>query len=75
VALSDRLNRLEGDQGLELCLERSCRRALTFVEVIHYSDGTEERIGREPSSLCTTCPNRDGEVPTRISVVEVVKRY
>ena len=74
MALSDRLNRLEGDYGLELCLEGYCMRAPTLVEVVHYSDGSEEHVGSEPLSLCQTCPDRDGEGSRQIRIVEVHRR-
>jgi hypothetical protein len=73
VALSDRLNRLEGEYGPQLCEERYCMWAPTFVEVVHYADGTEERLGKEPLSLCERCPYREGSRPIRH--VEVVKHY
>ena len=75
MALSDRLKKLEGDYGPELCKERYCIQATTFVEVIHYPDGTEARVGSEPPPLCQRCPERDGEGSRRIRVIEVVKRY
>jgi hypothetical protein len=75
VALNDRLNRLEGAYDPELCEARYCRRAPTFVEVIHYPDGSEDRIGCEPPPLCARCPYRDGGGPERIRVVRVVRRY
>jgi hypothetical protein len=59
VALSDRLTRLEGEYGPQLCEERYCMWAPTFVEVIHHPDGTEERVGREPPHPALTrnrCP-------------------
>jgi hypothetical protein len=73
VALNDRLNRLEGEYGPELCEERYCMWAPTFVEVIHYQDGTEELVGEGPPPLCTPCPYHEGGRPVRH--VEVVKRY
>ena len=75
MALSDRLKRLEGDQGPELCEERYCMWAPTFVEVIYYPDGTEDRLGSEPPPLCARCPYCYSGGPVRIRVVEVVKRY
>jgi hypothetical protein len=48
VALSDRLNRLEGDYGPELREERYCTQAPTFLEVIRYPDSTEDRLGKGP---------------------------
>lgn len=72
MALRDRLNRLEGDSP-ELCKERYCMWAPTFGEVIHYSDGSEERLGKPPPPLCEPCPHREGGDPIRY--VEVVKRY
>jgi hypothetical protein len=75
VALRDRLNRLEGEKGPELCEERYCRWAPTFVEVIYYPDSMEVRVGREPPPLCPSCPYRDGGEPGQVSLVEVVKRY
>ena len=74
MALSDRLNRLEGTFGPELCEERNCMRGPTLVEIVHYPDGSEERVGSEPLPLCQTCPDRDGEGSRRIRVVEVHRR-
>jgi hypothetical protein len=46
-------------------------RTRTFLEVIHYPDGTEERVGCELPPLCPACPYREGSGPIRI--VEVVR--
>jgi hypothetical protein len=76
VALSDRLSRLEGEYGLEVCEKRYCMWAPIFVEVIHYPDGTEERLGEGPPPLCESCSYREGGGPGgRIRMVEVMKRY
>jgi len=48
--------------------------APTFVEIIHYPDGSEDRVGREPPPLCQQCPDRDDEGLRRIRVVEVHRR-
>jgi hypothetical protein len=74
VALSDRLNRLEGDYGPELCEERYCTQAPTVVEVIGYPDSTEEWLGREPPTLCSVCPYA-GDRSAAIRNVGVVKHY
>jgi hypothetical protein len=74
VALSDRLDRLEENHGPKLCEDRYCMQLPTYVEVIHYPDGSEERMGSEPPSLCQTCPDRLGEGSRRIRVVEVHRR-
>ena len=74
MALSDRLKKLEGDYGPELCKERHCMRPTTFVEVVHYPDGTEERVDSQPPPLCQRCPDREGEESSRIRVVEVHRR-
>ena len=71
MALSDRLNRLEGHYCPELCEERHCTRPTTLVEVVSYPDGTEERVDTQPPPLCQTCPDRDGERSRRIRVIEV----
>jgi len=75
VALSDRLKKLEGHHGPKLCEERYCMWAPTFVEVVRLPDGSEERVGREPPPLCSTCPYREGTERGQIRVIEVVKRY
>ena len=41
------------------------------MEVIHYPEGTEERLGCEPPPLCQPCPDRDSEGSRQIRVVEV----
>ena len=74
MALSDRLNRLEGDYGPELCEERYCTQAPTFLEVIRYPDSTEDRLGKGPPPLCSECPYA-GDPNTPIRYVEVVKHY
>jgi hypothetical protein len=75
MGIEQRLRRLEAERGPNLCEERFCMRGPTFVEVIHYPDGSEERVGREPSPLCTRCPYRDLREREQIRVVEVVKHY
>lgn len=70
MTLEDRLKRLEGEYGPELCEERHCMRAPTVVEVLCYPDGTEERQGEEPPPLCLACPYREGGGPLR--VIEVM---
>jgi hypothetical protein len=55
VALSDRLKRLEGEHGPELCEERYCTRLVTTELVLH-PEGREERIGNPPPPLCASCP-------------------
>jgi hypothetical protein len=43
------------------------------MEVIHYPDGLEERLGEGPPPLCESCPYReDGGPEGRIRVVEIV---
>ncbi len=74
MAIRDRLRRLEGDYGPERCVEHHCMRALTYVEVIHHPDGSEERVGSEPPPLCQRCPDREGEGSRRIRVIEVHRR-
>jgi hypothetical protein len=71
VALRDRLKRLEGDYGPELCEERYCIWAPTFTEVIRHPDGREERIGDPPPPLCASCPERLSPTP-RVRHIEVV---
>ena len=72
MAISDRLKKLVGDYGPELCKERACRRIVT-TEVIRYPDGSEERVGEEPPELCSECPHREGGGPIR--QIEVVRQY
>jgi hypothetical protein len=73
MGLEKGLRRLEAQRGPKLCEERHCMRAPTFVEVIHNSDESEERLGCEPPPLCESCPYREGGGPIRH--LEVVKRY
>jgi hypothetical protein len=70
VALSDRLKRLEEDYGVKLCEERYCARIVTTERILH-PDGTQERIGRPPPELCTSCPEHTNPTP-RVRHVEVV---
>ena len=70
MALSDRLNRLEGEYGPELCEERFCMRFVTTELVLH-PDGREERIGNPHPELCAPCPERSSPTP-RVRHVEVV---
>jgi hypothetical protein len=70
VALSDRLKRLEGDYGPELCEERFCTRLVTTELVLH-PDGRKERIGDPPRELCASCPERFSPTP-RVRHIEVV---
>jgi hypothetical protein len=72
VALSDRLNRLEGDYGPELREERYCTQAPTFLEVIRYPDSTEERLDEPAPPLCASCPYADDPNPP-IRHIEVVR--
>jgi hypothetical protein len=71
MGIEERLRRLEAERGPKLCEERYCMRAPAFVEVAHYPDGSEERLGREPPPLCRMCPYRDGRERGQIRVVEV----
>jgi hypothetical protein len=71
MGLATRVKRLEGN-GQELCEQRYCMRRTT-VEVIRYSDGTEERVGEEPPPKCASCPYRERRGP--ICHVEVMKCY
>jgi hypothetical protein len=64
------LNRLEREQGLELCEERYCLWT-TFTETNVYPDGTHERIGNPPPELCASCPERSSPTP-RVRHIEVV---
>jgi hypothetical protein len=73
MGIRDRLRRLEAERGPNLCEACHCLQAPTFVEIIHYPDGSEERLGDEPSPLCQRCPYCEGGGPIRH--VEVVKRY
>jgi hypothetical protein len=73
MGIEKRLRRLEAQRGPELCEERYCMRAPTFVEVIRYPDGMEDRLGEGPPSLCEQCLYREGGGPIRH--VEVVKTY
>ena len=70
MGLSNRLERLEGNLGPELCEERYCTRVVTTELVLH-PDGREERIGNPPPELCAACPERCSPTP-RVRHVEVV---
>jgi hypothetical protein len=74
MGIEERLRRLEAEREPKLCSECYCMWAPTFVEIIHYPDGTEDRVGREPPPLCARCPSRDGGEPRRIRIVEVHRR-
>ena len=71
MGIEERLRRLEAEHQPTLCSERHRMRPTTFVEVIHYPDGSEERGGCEPPPLCQRCPDREGEGSRRIRVIEV----
>jgi hypothetical protein len=71
MGIEERLRRLEAERGRKLCEERYCMRAPTFVEIIHYPDGSEERLGKGPPPLCASCPERSNPTP-RVRHVEVV---
>jgi hypothetical protein len=73
VVLSDRLNRLKGDYGPELCEERYCWRSAT-TELILHPDGTQERIGSPPPPLCASCPEQSNSRPG-VRHIEVVRDY
>ena len=72
MAVRDRLRRLEGDHGPELCSEPHCLRIIT-TEVIRYPDGSEEYVGDPPPPMCESCPYREGGGTIRHIVV--VKSY
>jgi hypothetical protein len=63
MGIENRLRRLEAERGPNLCEERYCMRAITYVEVIHYPDGSEERVGCEPPTLCPECSNASDPKP------------
>ncbi len=74
MGIKERLRKLEAELGPNLCEARHCLQAPTYAEVIHYPDGAEEQVGREPPPLCPQCPYAsDPNAPTRH--IEVVKRY
>ena len=68
MAIRDRLRRLEGDHGPEMCEERACTRIVT-TEAIRYPDGTMSPVGDPPPPLCESCPYREGSGPIRHIVV------
>jgi hypothetical protein len=74
MGIEERLRRLEAQRGPNLCSERYCMRAPTFVEVIRFPDGSEKRVGKGPPPLCPECPYV-GDPNAPIGYVEVVKRY
>ena len=63
---------LSDDLKLALC-PRLCARVYT-VEVVRYSDGTEERTGEPPPPWCAPCPERSNPKPP-IRRIVVVRTY
>lgn len=55
MAIDDRLDRIEGEFGAELCAGRYCRR-IYHTELIILPDGREVVTGEQPLPLCDTCP-------------------
>ncbi len=70
MALRDRLKRLEGAYGPELCEERYCMRLVTTELVLH-PDGREERIGDPSPELCASCPEHSNPTPS-VRHIEIV---
>ena len=71
MGINDRLDRLEDCYGPPLCEERPPCRRIHTVEVVRYSDGSEDRMGDPPPELCSTCPERENPRP-HIRTIEVV---
>jgi hypothetical protein len=73
VAIDDRLDRIEGEFGAELCAGRYCRR-IYHTELIILPDGREVVTGEQPLPLCDTCPEHQKDEP-RIRHIEVKRDY
>ncbi len=73
MAIDDRLDRIEGEFGAELCAGRYCRR-IYHTELIILPDGREVVTGEQPLPLCDTCPEHQKDEP-RIRHIEVKRDY